>query len=277
MAEPDNSQGSTRLDPKGSVISDCLRELQGIIAEIDQTRASEIVMGVGYTGVRLSSGQVGMAHSLLNEGTSGSAHMSGKAGHLAGSSALELARLALSWDIKARVVGIATLNALSQIALDKLAREICPHGGDVVDHLTIEGKIVAVVGNMQPMVVKLRDTAKQVHVLERSLELRDGSTLPDTAAEQILPESDIVLITGTALENGTIDRLLELSKNAEEVAIVGPTAGMLPTVLFKHGATIVGTVRVTNPDKAMQIIGEGGMPRALMEATDRRVYRPALA
>jgi hypothetical protein len=185
--------------------------------------------------------------------------------------------LALSWDIRARIVGIATLNALSQIALDKLAREIWPFGGDIVDHLTTQGKIAVVVGNMQPIVVKLRETAKQVHVLERSMELRNESTLPDTAAEQIVPESDIVLITGTAIENGTIDRLLELSANAEEVAIVGPTAGMLPTVLFKHGATIVGTVQVTNPDKAMQIIGEGGMPRALTEATARRVYRPALA
>ena len=98
-----------------------------------------------------------------------------------------------------------------------------------------------------------------------------------TAAEQILPESEIVLITGTAIENGTIDRLLELSKKAEEVAIVGPTAGLLPTVLFEHGATVVGTVQVINPDKAMRIIGEGGMPRALMEATARRVYRPVLA
>ena len=125
--------------------------------------------------------------------------------------------------------------------------------------------------------MKLRETAKQVHVLERSMELRDENTLPDTSAEQNLPESDIVLITGTAIENGRIDRLLELSENAEEVAIVGPTAGILPTVLFKHGATIVGTVKVMNADKAMQIIGEGGMPRALSEATVRRVYRPALA
>jgi hypothetical protein len=203
--------------------------------------------------------------------------MSDKAGHLAGSAALELARLAFSRDIRARVVGIAALNALSQIALDKISREIWPFGGDVADHLTVEGKIVVVVGNMLPIVAKLRETAKHVHVLERSLELRDESILPDTAAEQILPESDIVLITGTSVENGTIDRLLELSKNAEEVTIVGPSAGILPTVFFKHGATVVGTVQVMNPDKAMQIIGEGGMPRALMEATARRVYRPALA
>ena len=277
MLEPNNSEGSTRLNSKESVVSDCLRELQAIITDVDQIRISAVVMGTGYTGVRLSSGQVGMAHSLLTERTSGSVHMSDRAGHLAGSLALELAGLAFSWDIRARVVGIATLNALSQIALDKLGRGIRPFQGDILDHLTIEGKVVAVVGNMQPIVVKLRETADQVYVLERSLELRGENTLPDTAAEDIIPSSDVVLITGTAIENGTIDRLLELSKNAEEVAIVGPTAGILPTVLFKRGATIVGTVQVTNPDKAMQIISEGGMPRALVEATARRVYRPAHA
>ena len=181
--------------------------------------------------------------------------------------------------MRARILGVATLNALSIIALDKLAREIWPFEGDIIDHLTTQGKIVVVVGNMQPIVSKLRETAKQVHVLERSLELRNESTLPDTnLPNKFCPRPDIVLITGTAIENGTIDRLLELSANAEEVAIVGPTAGILPaTVLFKHGATIVGTVQGHEPDKAMQIIGEGGMPRALAEATARAACIPTVS
>ena len=121
MREPDTSQGSTGLDPKAGVISDCLRQLQGIIRDVDRIRASAVVVGVGYTGVRLSSDQVGLAHSLLTEGTSGSAHMSDKAGHLAGSSALELARLAFSWDTRARVVGIAT----AECSVSNCPRQTC--------------------------------------------------------------------------------------------------------------------------------------------------------
>ncbi|WP_455285122.1 enolase N-terminal-like fold-containing protein [[Eubacterium] cellulosolvens] len=94
------------------------------------------------------SGHVGLAHSLLSE-------LMTKTGHLAGSSALELARLTLSWDTGSRVAEVARLNALSQLSLRHHANRILTSKGDIADHLTFRGDVVAVVGNMAPTARKL--------------------------------------------------------------------------------------------------------------------------
>ena len=259
---------------RATVVDDCLEELQSAVTDLDQITLSEVRIGTGYTGVRLSSGHIGLAYSLLGEYRASASQISDKAGHLTELTALELARMSSSWDMRARVLGIATLNALSQLALNKYSNEISTIEGDIVDSISVDGKVVTVVGNMRPTIKKLKEKAKQVFVLERSADLRDETTLPDTAAEQVIPESNIVLITGTAIENGTVDRLLELSQNAEEVAVVGATAGLLPTVLFKHGATAVGAIKVIDGDKVMQIIAEGGGTPSLMQAVKFAVYKP---
>lgn len=259
-----------------TVVSDSLEELQISVANIDRIRVASVIIGVGYTGVSLSSGQVGLAHSLLSEQAPGCCELMKRAGHLSGSSALELARLALSWDMRSRVVGVATLNALSQLSLRNQANRILTSKGNIADHLAVRGDVVAVVGNMAPTVKKLKAKAKRVYVLERDSDLRDDETLPDTAAEEVIPESDVVLITGTSIVNGTVDRLLELSRNAKEVALVGATAGILPTVLFKHGATAVATVKVTDPDRLMRIIAEGGGTPSFANAVEFVIHRPAL-
>jgi hypothetical protein len=258
-----------------TVVGDSLEELQSSVAGIDRIRVANVIIGAGYTGVSLPSGQVGLAYSLLSEYVPGCCELMKRAGYLSGSSALELARLALSWDIRSRVVGVATLNALSQLSLSNYANRILTIKGDIADHLTVKGDVVAVVGNIAPTVRKLRAKAKRVYVLERNLGLRDDETLPDTAVEEVIPESDAVLITGTSIVNGTVDRLLELSRNAREVALVGPTAGIPPTVLFKHGATAVATVKVTDAERAMRIIAEGGGTPSLANAVEFVIHRPA--
>lgn len=80
--------------------------------------------------------------------------------------------------------------------------------------------------------------------------------------------ADVVLITGTAIANGTIDHLLDLTKKAKEVAIIGASAGILPDVLFDRGVTLIGGVRVTGADKMMQIVAEGGGTPALKTAVE---------
>ena len=47
--------------------------------------------------------------------------------------AIELAELAQSWDLSERVVGIAALNALSQLAIRTNGDDIIKKYGDVVD------------------------------------------------------------------------------------------------------------------------------------------------
>ena len=215
-----------------------------------------------------------MAYTLTSEETPDCCALMRRAGHLTELSALKLARLALSWDIRSRIVGTAALNALSQLCSNRTNRVLISRG-NIADDLVVKGDVVTVVGNMAPMVDKLRSKAKKIYVLERTMQLRDDRTLPDTAAEEIIPQSDVVLITGTSIINGTVDRLLELSKNARELVLVGPTAGILPTVLFDHGVTAVATVKVTDAKRVMKSISEGGGAPLFANAVKLVIYRPA--
>ncbi len=236
--------GTERLAERRTVVGDSLEEIQSMVPNLEQIKVANVIIGAGYTGVSLTSGHVGLAHSLLSEYTLRCCEIMDRAGHLTGSSALDMARLAFSWGMRARVLGVATINALSQLLTDRSETEISTCEGDIADHITVSGGVVTVVGNIRPTVKKLRAKAEKIYVLERNLDLRDEETLPDTAAEEVIPQSQIVIITGTSITNGTVDRLLELSSNAREVALVGATAGLPPTVLFRHGATAVGTVKV---------------------------------
>jgi len=258
-----------------TVVSDSLAELQAFLPNINRIRVPSVIIGVEYTGVRLSSGQVGLAYTLTSEETPDCCALTRRAGHLTELSALELAQLGLSWDVRSRIVGTAALNALSQLRLSIRLNRVLITKGNIADHLVVKGDVVTVVGNMAPMVDKLGAKAKRIYVLERTMQLRDDRTLPDTAAEEIIPQSDVVLITGTSIINGTVDRLLELSRNARELALVGPTAGILPTVLFDHGATAVATVKVTDANRVMKNISEGGGAPLFANAVKLVIYRPA--
>ena len=263
-----------RASDRRTVVDDSLAELQVSLPNINRIRVASVIIGMEYTGVRLSSGQVGLAYTLTSEETPDCCALMRRAGHLTELSALKLARLALSWDIRSRIVGTAALNALSQLCLSNRTNRVLISRGNIADHLVVKGDVVTVVGNMAPLVTKLGVKAKKIYVLERTVRLRDDRTLPDTAAEEIIPQSDVVLITGTSIINGTVERLLELSKNARERALVGPTAGILPTVLFDHGATDIATVKVTDANRVMKNISEGGgVPFA--NAVKLVIYRPA--
>ncbi len=106
---------SKHVAGKRTVVSDSLEELRNSVANIHRIRVASVIIGPGYTGAKLSTGQVGLAYSLLSEQPPRCCELMKRAGHLSGSKALDLARLALSWDIRSRVVGVATLNALSQV------------------------------------------------------------------------------------------------------------------------------------------------------------------
>jgi len=117
--------------------------------------------------------------------------------------------------------------------------------------------------------------AKNLYVMERNLTEPDEDLLPDTACEEIVPTADVVIITGTALVNGTIDRLLELSTKAREVAVVGPTASIIPDPLFSRGATMIGGIKVVDPNRLLQVISEGGGVPQFKSASKQIVVRAA--
>jgi uncharacterized protein (DUF4213/DUF364 family) len=83
--------------------------------------------------------------------------------------------------------------------------------------------------------------------------------LPAEAAEEVLPQADVVGLTGTSFENHTVDKLLDLSKNSF-VVMLGPTTPLSP-VLFDYGVDILAGTKVVEPDKTIRSISQGAMFR----------------
>jgi len=104
--------------------------------------------------------------------------------------------------------------------------------------------------------------------------MRDENVLPDFVSEEIIPKASVVIITGSAIANGTIDRLLELSQGAREVALSGSSVGLTPDSLFKRGVTLIGGARVVDPERMLQIIAEGGGTPHLNPALKFLVIKP---
>jgi uncharacterized protein (DUF4213/DUF364 family) len=185
-----------------------------------------------------------------------------------------LTELAKSWDVGERVIGVATINALSQIVLKSEHEGYAVMDGSVLDEIDIRPTdTVGMVGNIKPLVPAVRKKTANLWIFERGRSL-DDSILPDTACEELLPRADIIVITGSAIANGTIGRLLQLSENARTVGVVGPSASIIPDPLFKRGVDVMGGVIVTNPDRVMQIVAEGGGTPQFKGATRFVVMKP---
>lgn len=81
--------------------------------------------------------------------------------------------------------------------------------------------------------------------------------MPAEKAHEALSSCDTVIITGATMANRTIDDLLEYTKPGADVVVTGPTASMLPDVLFEHNVRALCGVQVIDPDAALDMLAEG--------------------
>lgn len=170
------------------------------------------------------------------------------AGNLLQKSARKLALYSMS-DIQLEAsIGMAALNSLIEINIDKCvemnALEVLEENG--------RGKNVAVVGHF-PFVPKLKKTAGRLWVLELNPQKGD---LNADEAENILPGADVVCITGTSFINHSVEHLLHLCGKESFVMMVGATTPMSP-VLFDYGVDMVAGALVVDHEKAMTCIAQG--------------------
>jgi uncharacterized protein (DUF4213/DUF364 family) len=168
-------------------------------------------------------------------------------GNLTRKTALELAEYAKSESLLEASIGMATINSMIDIdesrCIEKNAFEIILEKG--------QGKNVAIVGHF-PWIPKLREKVKNLWVLEQRL--REGD-LPAKQADRILPQCDVVGITGTSFINHTLEGLLTLCKEAY-VLLIGPTSPISP-ILFDYSIDAICGSKIIDPDQLIRSIGEG--------------------
>jgi len=174
-------------------------------------------------------------------------------GNLRRKSALELSEYAKSDNLLEASIGMAAINSLIDIdeaeCVEENAFDVLARKGTGVN--------IAIIGHF-PWVPELRKVARELWVIE--LRPQEGD-LPAEAAEDILPQADVVGITGSSFINHTIERLLDLSKDSF-IVVMGPTSPLSP-VLFDYGVDIIAGVRVVEPEKTIHSISEGAIFRQM--------------
>lgn len=167
---------------------------------------------------------------------------------------LSLARMALSPSPLEAAIGMATINSLIEID-EQRCTEL--NAGDLLSKKG-EGKKVAIIGHF-PFVSQLRMVAKELWVIEKNPQEGDST---EAESEKIIPQADVVGITGTAFTNHTLERLLSLCKSNAYIVVLGGTAPLSP-VLFDYGVSAVSGTRVIDPETVLRCVSQGATFRQI--------------
>ncbi len=250
------------------LLEDLINSLQSGLDQRPLT-ITQACIGVFYTAIQLSDGHVGIAFTPRDmEDTvccPRSAAELPEAGKLSGQAAWDLARQALSPFRLRRAVGVATINALSACLM---AERDIPGGHilsntDALDVAHIrDGDKVVLVGAFIPFIRKLKDRRIELKVIDKHRDALKGEELvfwaPPNSVAELLPKADVAIITGSALVEGGLDKLLELCRSTHELVLAGPTASPWPEPFFVRGVTVLGGIRVLDGAKFMRLVAEGG-------------------
>ena len=204
-----------------------------------------VLVGAHWTVV--STRHCGLAANLSADEPHGHSHAR-KVGGFHLKTARQLAEYARSDDLLEAGIGIATINSLLNVD-ETQATEI--NAGDVLAQYG-RGKNVALVGHF-PFVPQLRLAVGQLWVLEQHPIEVD---YPAEAAADLLPRADLVAITGSALVNHTLDRLLGFCQPQATVLLLGPSTPLSP-ILFDHGIDIVSGTWVVDEAAVLRTVGQG--------------------
>ncbi|MBC7264183.1 MAG: DUF364 domain-containing protein [Chloroflexi bacterium] len=210
--------------------------IEDLLASLREDRpVQDVCIGAFWTAV--VSSRCGLASTLRDDDHCHRGPVR-EAGHLLERSALELSTMVRSNSLLEASIGMAAINSLLEVdenlCIELNAEELIRERGT--------GKQVAIVGHF-PFTPRIRDWARQLWVLE--LKPR-GDELPAEQAPAVLPQADVVAITGTSLINHTFDKLMALCRPDAFVVVLGASTPLSP-LLFEYGVhAIAGTVVMDN-------------------------------
>ena len=204
-----------------------------------------VLVGAHWTVV--CSRHCGMAATLMSNLPHGQGAVR-DVGRLHTKTMLELAEYALSDNLLEASIGVAAINSLLDVD-ESQAVEI-----NAVDVLIEHGygKNVALIGHF-PFIPKLRPVVGQLWVIEQHPVEGD---YPAEAADDLIPQANIVAITSSALINHTLDGLLALCRPDALVMTLGPSTPLSP-VLFNHGVGILSGSRIIDEAAVLRTVGQG--------------------
>jgi uncharacterized protein len=238
--------------------------------DLDDIVVERAVIGLFFTGVKLTTGHAGACATPIKTIPEAvccpsSAMAMPFPGKMKGKAARDAMNEAFSDHGIRRGVGIATLNALAELCWERR-----PHPGvellrglDAFDANSFRpNDQTVVVGAFVPFLKELKRRGQSFLVLEKDPDTLKASEMPfyrpAETAREVVPQADVLLMTGTTLLNDTLEDLLSWAKPEARVTVVGPTVGLRPDAFLARGADYLGGVRITQPDEFLDLLAEGG-------------------
>ena len=231
-------------------------------------KVNRVVIGLGYTGVELLAYSynpfLGLAYTLPSIIKNTNCGKLNFAGILTEKKIDELLEWAYGVPSLKKIIGIATLNAVSQHIL-KIKNPYTKIKIDIVDYLKINNDTkVTFIGLIAPMIKKISDITKSLIIIENNLKVSTPfkDIIIKNNIDQLKDEelsTDILFCTGTALINNTLEDILQkFKRKAQRIVVIGPSASMIPDIMFDYGVNIVGGMKIINTDATIRVLQEGG-------------------
>lgn len=224
-----------------------------------------LVVGVFFTGVKLSNGYGGLAYTPPGIIKNASRRiLKGNSPTIKGTSADKVISGKMQNPFS-DVIRLATMNALSAPFFQD-GRYAVYKSDDLSDvSYMFAGRRICMVGAIIPLLRRFKEMgAREIKVIDWKKDSRievesaRGEFISPEQTAETIAQCETAVFTGATIANGTIDHLLKLVPQKATVAVVGPTAGFIPEPLFRRKVDLVGTGMVTDIDTALSVIAEGG-------------------
>jgi uncharacterized protein (DUF4213/DUF364 family) len=238
--------------------------------ELDDIAVERAVIGLFFTGVKLTTGHAGACATPIKTIPEAvccpsSAMAMPFPGKIKGKPARDAIKEAFSTHGIRRGVGIAAVNALAELCWERRPHPAVEllRGTDAFDANAFRpGDRTVVVGAFVPFLKELKRRNQPFLVLEKDPDTLKAEEMPfyrpAGMAREIVPQADVLLMTGTTLLNDTLEDLLSWARPEARVTVVGPTVGLMPDAFLARGADYLGGVRITDPDAFLELLAEGG-------------------
>lgn len=168
--------------------------------------------------------------------------------HLTNIEVSGLAQMARSSNSFEAAIGMATINSLldidEQLCVNVNGKDILMEKG--------KNKSVALIGHF-PFATELHQAAKRLWVIERHPQEGD---VAESEIANLVPQAEVIGITGSSLINHTIDHLLALCDKEAYVVVLGATTPLSP-ILFDYGVDAISGTRVTDPEMVLRCVSQG--------------------
>ena len=173
---------------------------------------------------------------------------------LVGRSARDLAKWLMGDEWLMAGIGMASLNSLLEIDHDKFHEINAKH--IIADRAA--GKNLMVVGRF-PFVNTIRSTVRNLWVMEKQ---PGAECISEEEGYRLLPEADVVAITGSSLINHTFERIMSHCRSGSFKIMLGPSTPLSP-VLFDYGLDAIGGALVEVVNTVLAEVEQGASFRTL--------------